>query len=92
VQYDRTACPGKEAESYAKCDGKKTCVKTSAADTEQACQAIALKACPNDRLDITQSKVIKASFDGKPIRSASGKEDFCADYAKRAEEFNRCGK
>ncbi len=92
VEYTRTACPGKEVESYAKCDGKKNCVKTEPADTAQACQASALRACANDRLDITQSKEIKASFDGKPIKSASGKDDFCSDYAKRDAEFNRCTK
>jgi hypothetical protein len=36
VEYNRTACPGKEAESYSKCDGKKNCVKTSPADTKPA--------------------------------------------------------
>jgi hypothetical protein len=90
VEYNRTACPGKDAESYAKCDGKKSCVKNAPADNEQACQAAALKACANDRLDITQSKEIKASFDGKALKSTSGKDDFCADYAKRDAEFNRC--
>jgi hypothetical protein len=92
VDYTRTACPGKEAESFAKCDGKKNCVKTAPADTAQACQDTALKACANDRLDVTQSKEIKVSFNGQPIKSASGKDDFCADYAKRDAEFNRCTK
>jgi hypothetical protein len=50
------------------------------------------KACPNDRLDVTQSKEIKASFNGQPLKSATGKDDFCADYAKRDAEFNRCTK
>ncbi len=90
VQYTRTACPGKEAESFAKCDGKATCIKTAPADNAQACQDVALKACANDRLDVTKSKVIAASFDGKGIKSASGKDDFCMDYAKRDAEFNRC--
>jgi hypothetical protein len=82
VDYTRTACAGKEAESFAKCDGKKNCVKTSPADTAQACQDVALKACANDRLDVTQSKEIKASFNGQALKSASGKDDFCADYAR----------
>jgi hypothetical protein len=92
IEYTRSACPGKDAESYAKCDGKQTCVKATALDSASACQAAALKACSNDRLDVTKSKVIRATFDGKPMKSASGKEDFCADYANRAAEFDKCGK
>jgi hypothetical protein len=92
IEYNRSACPGKEAESYAKCDGKASCVKASPLDSAAACQAAALKACANDRLDITKSKVIRATFDGKALKSASGKEDFCADYANRATEFDKCGK
>jgi hypothetical protein len=92
IEYARTACPGKEAESYAKCDGKQACVKAAPADSAQACQATAVKACANDRLDVTKSKVIRATFDGKALKSASGKEDFCADYANRAAEFDKCGK
>jgi hypothetical protein len=92
IEYKRTACPGKEAESYAKCDGQQTCVKAAPLDSASACQAAALKACANDRLDVTKSKVIRATFDGKALKSASGKEDFCADYANRAAEFDKCGK
>ena len=92
VEYTRTACPGKEAESYSKCDGKQTCVLTEPAATAEACQAAALKACANDRLTVTKSKVIHAKFDGKPVMSSSGKDDFCADYAKRAAEFDQCAK
>ena len=29
VSYTRAACPGKEAESFAKCDGKASCAKRS---------------------------------------------------------------
>jgi hypothetical protein len=92
VQYTRVACPGKEAESFAKCDGKASCVKKVEAATPQACQAAALKACANDRLDITKSKAIQATYKGQPLKSASGKDDFCVDYDKRAAEFDKCGK
>lgn len=92
VNYTRTACPGKEVESFSKCDGKASCVKYVAAASAQACQAAALKACANDRLDITQSKVIAATYKGQPLKSASGKEDFCASYEKRLAEFDHCGK
>lgn len=92
IEYVRTACPGKEAESYSKCAGKQSCVQPEQAADEKACQAAAVKACANDRLTVTKSKVIKAKFDGKAIMSTSGKEDFCADYANRAKEFDQCAK
>ncbi len=90
VHYTRAACPGKDAESFAKCDGKASCDKKVNADTPEACQAAALKACANDRLDITKSKIIGAHYKGSVLKSATGKEDFCADYDKRSAEFDRC--
>jgi hypothetical protein len=92
VSYTRSACPGKETESFAKCDGKATCTKNIAATSPAACQDAALKACANDRLDVTKSKIISASFKGESLKSSTGKADFCADYANRATEFDRCGK
>ncbi len=91
VNYTRTACPGKEAISFKKCDGKASCVKTGTADTEEACRVKAVAACANDRLDITKSKVITATFNGKPVKNKAGGADHCADYAERASEFNKCG-
>jgi hypothetical protein len=92
IEYTRTACPGQEAESYKKCDGKQSCSKPVEATSEDKCQEAALNACANDRLTVTKSKVIKAKFKGKALKSKSGKEDFCLDYAKRAAEFDQCGK
>jgi hypothetical protein len=92
IEYVRTACSGQETESYSKCGGKQSCVLPETAASVQACQAAALKACANDRLKITKSKVVRAKFDGKAVMSASGKEDFCADYEKRATEFDQCAK
>lgn len=92
VHYTRTACPGKEAESFAKCDGKASCNKQVEAASPQACQTVALKACANDRLDATKSKVITANYKGQALTSATGKADFCMDYEKRAAEFDKCGK
>ena len=92
IEYVRTACPGQETESYSKCGGKQSCVLPEAAASAEVCQAAALKACANDRLKITKSKVVRAMFDGKAVMSASGKEDFCADYDKRAAEFDQCTK
>ena len=92
LEYTRTACPGQETESYKKCDGAKACTKYVAADSAEKCQAEASSACSNDRLNVTASKEIKAKFKGKELKSKSGKDDFCADYAKRATEFNQCSK
>ena len=92
ITYTRTACPGQEAESYKKCDGQQSCTKQVAAPSEAACLEAAVKACSNDRLDVTASKVIHAKYKGKAIRSKAGKDDLCLDYAKRDAEFNQCGK
>jgi hypothetical protein len=92
LTYTRTACPGQEAESYKKCDGQKSCTKSVAADSEAKCQELAVNACSNDRLTVTQSKVITATYKGKAIKSKAGKDDLCLDYAKRDAEFNQCGK
>lgn len=88
----RTACPGQEAISFKKCDGKASCSKTIDTDSADACRAKAVASCANDRLDITKSKAITASFDGKAIASKAGGSDLCMDYAERASEFNQCGK
>jgi hypothetical protein len=92
IEYIRTACPGQETVSYSKCGGTQSCVLPETAASVEVCQAAALKACANDRLKITKSKVVRAKFDGKAVMSASGKEDFCADYEKRATEFDQCAK
>jgi hypothetical protein len=92
IHYTRTACPGQEAKSYEKCDGKQSCTKNVAAASEEKCAEAALQACANDRLNVTQSKVITASFRGKALKSRSGKDDFCLDYEKRQTEFNQCSK
>lgn len=90
INYDRTACKGKEAESYSKCDKQKACTKTVAAEDQGECQAEASKACENSRIDITKSKIITAKWNGKDLMSKTGKKDFCEDYSKRAAEFNKC--
>jgi hypothetical protein len=90
VTTTRTACPGKEAESFAKCDGKASCSKTVEAKSPDACAEAGTTACSNDRLDVTKSKTITATFNGQPVKSKSGKADLCLDYAKRAAEFDKC--
>jgi hypothetical protein len=92
ITYTRNACPGQEAESYKKCDGKQTCTKSVPAASADKCAEAAVQACSNDRLTITASKVISASYKGQALKSKAGKDDFCLDYAKRHAEFNQCGK
>ena len=92
LSYTRTACPGQEAESYKKCDGKQSCTKNVAAASEAACQEAAVAACSNDRLTVTASKVISATYKGKALKSKAGKADLCLDYSKRDTEFNQCSK
>ena len=92
IKYDRTACPGKEKISYKKCNGKKTCSKFKEADSVVQCRALATKSCGNKRYSITKSKIINAVFDGKPIKTESGKDDFCLEYANISTEFNQCDK
>jgi hypothetical protein len=92
ISYTRHACPGQEAESYKKCDGKQSCTKNVAAASAEKCVEAAVQACANDRLTVTASKVISASYKGKALKSPSGKDDMCQDYAKRAAEFNQCAK
>ncbi len=90
IKYNRTACPGKEKISYKKCKGKKTCSKFKEADSVEQCRKLATKSCANKRYSITKSKVIHAVFDGNPITTASGKDDFCLEYANVSTEFNQC--
>jgi hypothetical protein len=92
IKYTRTACPGKEAASFKKCDGAASCIKKVSVDTAEICRTKSVAACANDRVDITKSKVINASFDGKPVLNKAGAADHCLDYAARAEEFDQCGK
>jgi hypothetical protein len=87
VHYNRTACPGREAESYSKCNGTKECDKEdSAAVSLKACEQAAAAACANTRLQITKSKVITAKFNGKALR---GGANFCAS---NRPDFNKCAK
>ena len=86
VNINRTACPGKEAESYSKCGGSKSCDKTEDASSAAACIAAAKSNCPNSRLEITKSKVVKARFDGKSLQGPYG-GSFCAPSRP---DFNKC--
>jgi hypothetical protein len=89
VRYVRTACPGKEVESYSKCGGAKECNKLEQANSEAACVGAAKRACANSRLDITKSKVITATYDGKVLKGAFAGGNFCAS---KRPDFNKCAK
>ncbi len=65
VTTTRTACPGQEAASYAKCPGgAQSCTATSTVNSEADCAAAALSSCTNTRLTITKYKKIVATFNG----------------------------
>ncbi len=83
----RTACAGKEADSYKKCDGKASCAVKKKADNEAACVKAAEEECVNSRTEITKSKTVSAKFDGKEVKNAAGAAQFCA--ADRPD-FNKC--
>jgi hypothetical protein len=86
IHYNRTACPGKETESYSKCNGTKECDKEdSSAVSAKACEQAVAAACANTRLTITKSKVVTGKFNGKALR---GGANFCAS---NRPDFNKCG-
>lgn len=84
LSVTRTACPGKEVESYKKCSGKQSCEEIKETGSADACAKEAVKACENARLDITKSKLITAKFDDEAVE---GGKDFCD--TNRAD-FNKC--
>jgi len=86
VNVNRTACPGKEEVSYSKCGGAKSCDKTEDAGNVAACIAFAKAQCPNSRLDITKSKIVKARFDGKQLPGPYN-GNFCS---QSRPDFNKC--
>ena len=87
VSITRTACPGNEELSFKKCNGKASCSDFQEAATADACAALATAECANNRLTITKSKVITATFDGAPVAAGA---DLCQTYANRATEFDKC--
>jgi len=87
LHITRTACPGKEADSYSKCGGKQSCDETKPAASAGQCQAKAKEMCKNSRLDITKYKKVTADFDGSAL---DGGKDYCVGhpdfpYANKAD-------
>jgi len=79
LKTTRTACPGKEKDSFAKCNGQASCDEKVAADAEKAA-----KSCDNSRPTITKSKTVSATFEGKPV---SGGKNVCA---VERPDYNKC--
>jgi hypothetical protein len=90
IKYTRTACPGQESISYKKCKGQASCSKVKKISSADKCKVLAVKACRNNRLDITKSKVINAIFDGVELKASNDSNDFCTVYDKAEQEFNKC--
>jgi hypothetical protein len=84
LKTTRTACPGKEKDSYAKCGGQASCDEKAPAGSEKECAEKAAKACDNSRPNVTKSKTVFATFDGKPVE---GGKNFCASDRS---DFNKC--
>jgi hypothetical protein len=92
----RTACKGQSVESYKKCAGKQECdvpLETAATSAADCAEKVAKRDCPNTRLEITHSKVVTATFDGKPV-TVEGQTDVCMTTlfpkAQRDKEFGVC--
>ena len=90
IKTTRTACAGKEEQSFSQCDGQRACAKTETVTSPEACKQAALNACANDQLDITKRKEINVNYDGSPMYGSSGQSDMCTEYGNRQREFNQC--
>jgi hypothetical protein len=84
LKTTRAACPGKEKESYSKCNGQARCDEKVAAESEKECTEKAAKSCDNSRPNITKSKTVSATFDGKPVE---GGKNVCAAVRP---DYNKC--
>lgn len=77
LQISRTACPGQEKESFAKCDGKAGCNESVPAASASQCALKAKSGCTNKRYEITKYKKVTANYDGV---SVEGGKDFCTGH------------
>jgi len=91
IVVSRDACPGKEAVSFKKCDGKKVCSEFAETPDASACKQAAVAACEVFRPGITKSKsVTSVKFDGHAVKPDGADADFCKNYPKRASEYDKC--
>lgn len=96
----RTACSdATKAESFKKCDetnkdikmkklSEEKCLETFDVKKDSDCIKKAITRCENGRLDITKSKAITATFDGKVLENG---KDYCDTKPPRTD-FNKCDK
>lgn len=77
LHITRTSCPGKEAESYSKCDGKQSCNQSIPVASALQCASEAKSSCANKRYEITKYKKVTATYDGAPVEAG---KDFCIGH------------
>lgn len=77
LQITRTACPGKDSESFSKCGGKASCNETVPAASASQCSLKAKSSCANKRMDVTKYKKVTATYDGSAVE---GGKDFCTGH------------
>ncbi len=93
IVVSRDPCPGQEALSYKKCEGKKACSEFVKVPDVAACKKAAIAACEVFRPGITRAKsVTTVKFDGTLVKPDGTDPDFCKSYPKRATEYGKCGK
>jgi len=91
IVVSRDACPGKEALSFKKCEGKKVCSEFVETANAAACKQAAVAACEVFRPGITKSKsVTSVKFEGNAVKPDGNDPDFCTSYPKRAIEYDKC--
>ena len=86
----RTACKGKETESFGKCKGKAKCDPASKSGIKglEACAKLAEDECANSRLEVTKSKDITATFDdGSGVKKVNDGKNVCKADRK---DFHGC--
>ncbi|MBF0205844.1 MAG: hypothetical protein HQK53_03050 [Oligoflexia bacterium] len=76
LQVTRIACPGKQTESFRKCDGDESCVEIIELPSSQLCEQAAEEACFNSAHNeqITKSKSITATFNDDSLENGN---DIC---------------
>ncbi len=86
MNVTRVSCPGKETECYTKCKGKESSEEIKKVGSIEACIKEASRNCVVFRKEITKTKKITATFDGKPVE---GGKNFC-NPVKEEFGFNTC--
>ena len=73
-RVNRVAHEGKEAEALAPYGGKNPTAQMVPLSSPDACKALAVKMCANDKPAVIKSKDVKAKFDGDDL---NGGGDLC---------------